>query len=144
VQFFAHNPFVVNNAIHSTSRQEVTKKNIHCKFFAQTEFFMEKVQLKLMPHSQQLFTLHWYRRFRRNNDYSTYQHARQMEFSRGWGNNGFFHGVVKFDFTNPKLRERHFLTNNLNKLISNYNIHVAKPPTPSLIHAYQYTIKPNR
>jgi len=78
VQFFAHNPFVVNHAFNVTPRGD--KKNIHCKFFAQTGFLLEKVQLKLMPHSQQLFTLHWYRRFRRNNDYSTYQHARQMDF----------------------------------------------------------------
>jgi len=93
VKFFAHNPFVVNHAFNVTPKGD--KKNIHCKFFAQTGFLLEKVQLKLMPHSQQLFTLHWYRRFRRNNDYSTYQHARQMEFSRGWGNNGFFHGVAE-------------------------------------------------
>jgi len=65
---------VVNHAFNVTPRSD--KKNIHCKFFAQTEFLLKKVQLKLMPHSQQLFTLHRYRR----SDYSTYQHARQMDF----------------------------------------------------------------
>jgi len=50
--------------------------------------FLLKIQLKLML--QQLFTLHWYRR-----DYSACQHGRQMEFSRGWGNNEFFQGVVE-------------------------------------------------
>jgi len=91
---------------------------IHCEIFAQTGFLL-KVQLKLIL--QQLFTLHWYRR-----DYSTCQHGRQMEFSRGWGNNEFFQGVVekfflggttvvKFDFINSKLKEKHFLTKNLMK-----------------------------
>ena len=62
-------------------------KMIHCEIFAQTGFLL-KVQLKLML--QQLFTLHWYRR-----DYSTCQHGRQIEFSRGWGNNEFFQGVAE-------------------------------------------------
>ena len=29
-------------------------------------------------------TVYWYRRLRRNNDYSTYQHGRQMDFSIQW------------------------------------------------------------
>jgi len=37
-----------------------------------------------MSHLQQLFTLHWYRRLRHNNDYSTYQHGRQMDLSMEW------------------------------------------------------------
>jgi len=32
-------------------------KTIHCKVFVQTGFLPEKVQLKLMSHLQQLFTL---------------------------------------------------------------------------------------
>jgi len=92
---------------------------IHCEIFVQTGFLL-KVQLKLML--QQLFTLYWYGR-----DYSTCQHGRQMEFSRGWGNNEFFQGVaekfflgrpavVKFYFINSKPKERHFLDKNLMKI----------------------------
>jgi len=80
VQFFAHIPFVVNHAFNVTTRSG--NKTIHCKIFAETGFLLEKVQLKLMmSHLQQLFTLHWYRRLRRNNDYSTYPHGCQMDFS---------------------------------------------------------------
>ena len=69
---------------HSTSRQKVATKPLTAKFL------LEKVQLKLMmSHLQQLFTLHWYRRFRRNNDCSTYQHGRQMDFSMEWSKNFF-------------------------------------------------------
>jgi len=52
-----------------------------------------------------------YRRLRHDNDYSTYQHQRQMDFSMEWPKN-FFQGptVLKCDFINSKLRERHFLT----------------------------------
>jgi len=47
VQFFAHNPFVVNHhAFNVTPSGD--KKKIHCKFFAQTGFLLEKVQLKLI------------------------------------------------------------------------------------------------
>jgi len=79
VQFFAHILFV-NHAFNVTPRSG--NKTIHCKIFAETGFLLEKVQLKLMmSHLQQLFILHWYRRLGRNNDYSTYQHGRQMDFS---------------------------------------------------------------
>jgi len=59
-----------------------------------------------------LISLHWYRRLRRNNDYSTYQHGRQMDFPWWSGRKNFFRGptVVKFDLINSKLKERHFLT----------------------------------
>jgi len=78
VQFFAHMPFVVNRAFSVTLRGG--NKTIHCEIFAQNGFLL-KVQLKLiMSHLQQPFALLWYRR---NNDYSTCQHGRQMKFSRG-------------------------------------------------------------
>jgi len=97
VQFFAHNPFVTNHAFNVTPRGD--NKIIHCKFFAQTGFLLGKVQLKLMmSHSQQLFTLQL-RRLRRNNDTAQYIPACVSdEFSRVWGNNGFFHGVAEKNF----------------------------------------------
>jgi len=95
VQFFAHIPFVVNRAFNVTPRGG--NKTIRREIFAHTGFLLEKVQLKLMmSHLQQLFTLHLYRR---NNDYSTNQHGRQIDFSRGWGNNGFFFGVAENFFS---------------------------------------------
>jgi len=118
VQFFAHIPFVVNHAFNVTPRSG--NKTIHCKIFAQTGFLPKKVQLKLMSHLQQLFTLHWYRRLRCNNDYSTYQHGRQMNFSMEWPKNCSRGPTgVNFDFIDSKLRERHFLTKNL---MNNYKI----------------------
>jgi len=82
VQLFAHIPFVVNRAFNITPKGG--NKPLTAKFL------LEKVQLKLMmSHLQQLFTLHWYRRFRRNNDCSTYQHGRQMDFSMEWSKNFF-------------------------------------------------------
>ena len=113
VQLFAHIPFVVNHAFNVTPRSG--NKTIHCKIFAQTVFLLKKVQLKLMMSIlQQLFTLHWYRRLRANNDYSTYQPGVRWIFP--WsGRKNCSRGltVVKFDFINSKLRERHFLTKNL-------------------------------
>jgi len=111
VHFFAHIPFVMNHALNVTPRSGNTI--IHFKIFVQTGFLPEKVQLKLMSHLQQLFTLHSI-----GNDYSTYQrptsHRCQMNFSIEWPKklsqtaNG-----VNFDFIDSKLRERHFLTKNL-------------------------------
>jgi len=83
VQFFAHIPFMVNHAFNVTPRSGNT--TIHWKIFAQTGFLLKKVQQKLvLSDLQQLFTLHWYRSLRRNNDYSTYHHGRQMDFSMEW------------------------------------------------------------
>jgi len=85
--------------MHSTSRQEVTTKSFTANFFAQTGFLLGKVQLKLMMyHSQQLFTLRL-RRLRRNNDTAQHIPASVSDgFSKGWGNNGFFHGVGEKNF----------------------------------------------
>jgi len=110
-QLFARIPFAVNQAFNVTPRSG--NKSIHCKIFAQTGFLL-KAQLKLMmSHLQQLLlTLDWYRRLRRNNDYSTYQHGWIFPWS---GRKKCSRGptVVKFDFINSKLRERHFLTKNV-------------------------------
>jgi len=95
VQFFAHIPFVVNHAFNVTPRSG--NKTIHCKSFAQTGFLPEKVQLKLMSHLQQLFTLHWYRRMKCDNDNSTYQHGRQMYISMEWPKK-LFQGANRGEF----------------------------------------------
>ena len=59
-------------------------------------------------------TVHWYRRLRRNNHYSPYQHGRQMDFSIQWPKK-LFQGASsgEISFHQLKLRERHFLTKNL-------------------------------
>jgi len=74
VQFFAHISFVVNHAFNVTPRSG--NKIIHCKFFVQTGFLPEKVQLKLMSHLQQLFTLH---SIGCGNDYSAY-HSNYLHY----------------------------------------------------------------
>jgi len=90
----------------------------------------------LMSHLQQLFTLHWYRRLRHNNDYSTYQHQRQMDFSMEWPKkNSRGPTVVKYDFINSKLRERHFLTKNLmNKYQFTTSMRLSSLPLLKLMH----------
>jgi len=77
--------------MHSTSRQEVATKPFTAKFCTNRIFVGEGLtELKLlMSHLQQLFTLHWYRRLRHNNDYSTYQHQRQTDFSMEWPKKNF-------------------------------------------------------
>jgi len=105
----------------STSRQKVTKKNIHCKFFAQTGFLLEKVQLKLMPLIRSnylhyigigdlgviMITAHTSMDVRWNfpgvGEIMDFSMEWPKKFSRGTA-------VVKVDFTNSKLRERLFLT----------------------------------
>ena len=66
-------------------------KTIHYKILHKRIFAGEgSTELKLlMSHLQQLFTLHWYRRLRHNNDYSTYWHQRQMDFSMEWPKKNF-------------------------------------------------------
>jgi len=53
-------------------------KTIHCKIFVQTGFLSEKVQLKLMSHLQQLFTLVTI------TAHTSFQHECQMNFSMEW------------------------------------------------------------
>ena len=92
-------------------------KTIHYKILHKRIFAGEgSTELKLlMSHLQQLFTLHWYRRLRHDNDYSTYQHQCQMDFSMEWPKkNSRGPTVVKFDFINSKLRERHLSKNLMN------------------------------
>jgi len=102
------------------------QQTIHCKIFAQTGFLLEMVQLKLMmSHLQQLFTLHWDRRLRQRlimitaytskgvrwifpgvGEIMVFPWSGRKKFSRG-------PTVVKFDFINSKLREKHFLNTNI-------------------------------
>ena len=124
--------------MHSTSRQEVATKRFTVKFCTNRIFAGEgSTELKLlMSHLQQLFTLHWYRRLRHNNDYSTYQHQRQMDFSMEWPKkNSRGPTVVKYDFINSKLRERHFLTKNLmNKYQFTTSMRLSSLPLLKLMH----------
>jgi len=86
-------------------------KTIHCKIFEQTGFLPEKVQLKLMSHLQQLFTLATI------TAHTSFQYECQMNFPwSGWKN---WPTEVNVDFIDSKLRERHFVTKNL---INKYQI----------------------
>jgi len=80
VQFFAHISFVVNHAFNVTPRSG--NKIIHCKIFVQIEFLPEKVQLKLMSHLQQLFTLQIL--LVMITAHTSVQHGCQMNFSMEW------------------------------------------------------------